>query len=92
MSKVVYVVHGSTGEYSDHRAWEVRAFMSKAQAEAMVARLTAWLRQYGLDTDSGNSEWRALPYPKPTPPEDPEFSSDYTGTVYGVMELPLDES
>ena len=91
MGKVVYVVHGSTGEYSDHRAWEVKAFISKDAADAMVARLNAWCKEMGCDEGRGKLSYGSE-FANAKPPDDPDFSNDYTGTNYGVMELPLDES
>jgi hypothetical protein len=89
----VYVVTGSTGEYSDHRAWQVRAFMDEAVAKGMADRLNAWCKERSLNDGPGNSEYEALAWDKkPKPTDDPHFDNDYTGTVYGVLEIPLDET
>lgn len=40
MSKTIYIVQGSKGEYSDHKEWLVRAFTSKKRAQEMVIECT----------------------------------------------------
>jgi len=84
--KSAYLVVGSTGEYSDHRHWYVRAFLEKAPAEALVKRLTSWMNEKGLGDHSSYEARRN----SGKPPEDPQFDIDYTGTSYGVAEIPLE--
>jgi hypothetical protein len=42
--KNIYLVEGSTGEYSNRDTWMVKAFTSKAKAEELVKVLDDWLR------------------------------------------------
>lgn len=82
MSEMVYVVGGDCGEYSDHCSWYVRIFLHKSAAEAFCERLNAWCRERKADVGCTNREEH--------PPEDPNFQTDYTGTEYSVVEVPLD--
>lgn len=88
--QVVFVVMGSTGEYSDHQEWPVRAFLIQAEAEALITQLDEWLRVNAVHMDSDHSvdlTWqqrRDLDNPF-----DPNFHVDYTGTRYYFMEVPF---
>ncbi len=81
----IYVVSGSTGEYSDRSEWPVKAFASKEKAEELVAAATARAKQieatrpskYGLPA-KGLNEF------------DPEMWMDYTGTSYEMAEVEFD--
>lgn len=81
----VFVVMGGTGEYSDHRSWEVAAFLDEAKADALRDELEAWCR--------ANECWQQKPpwlYEKDLkPPQDPQFQCDYTGVSYGVAAITL---
>lgn len=85
--RMVYVVSGSTGEYSDRTDWTVCAFETKAKAEALVKRLAAWCDERGVgenpkvDRDDDGDLGR--------PEEDPGFMCDYTGTRYAVEAVEL---
>lgn len=83
----VFVVVGSTGEYSDRSEWMVRAFLNRGAAEALVLRLAAWcdVRQCGENAAD-------IVRPDEKPAEDPGFRCDYTGTRYSVAECPIDLS
>lgn len=82
-----YLVAGETGEYSDHRLWFVKVFTDKARADAFCERLNAWCVEMGCTESRGKLENEE---PRPCPPEDPDFSIDYTGTKYSVAEIPMD--
>jgi hypothetical protein len=89
-AKMVYVVAGNTGEYSDSRTWHVRAFTDKAQAEALCKRLNDWCKEKGVngrEYDGGTINYYEF---KEKPIEDSGFDLDYTGTDYGVLEIPLE--
>jgi len=43
---MIHVIYGSTGEYSDHDEWPVRAFLSEKMARQEVVRLTERGHQY----------------------------------------------
>lgn len=91
----VFVVFGSTGEYDDYVAYTVRAFATKAEADAFEELCEAHLRAYGCDKDSCfTTETR--PYAKGADVEecmetspDPHCRVSYTGSSYFVKEVPF---
>lgn len=88
---MVYLVGGDTGEYSDHRAWWVKAFLDKEEAERFCERLNAWVKD--RKWDNGNDGYWEFEWDKrPKPPEDPHFEVDYMGTRYSVVEVPVSEA
>lgn len=80
--EVCYVVWGTTGEYSDRSEWQVAAYTNKGQAEAHAAKLNELVAPIKDTYWSGEGRRFKTEY-------DPKFSMDYTGTKYGVVELPL---
>lgn len=87
----VFVVMGSTGEYSDRREWGVRAFFEQPAAEDFAFKATA------RALEIKQSEWFSQRhfYPRPEMPKsqfDPDLTDmDYTGADYFVVEVPLAE-
>jgi hypothetical protein len=83
MSERIFLVQGTTGEYSDRSEWVVCAFRSKEKAEA----------------HAHDAQWRAKEiehshqryyHPKQGENEfDPEMQMDYTGTAYFLEECEL---
>lgn len=83
----VFIVTGSTGEYSDRRDWTVAAYLSEKQAQAHCLALEEWLRVNKMHMDSPDlADWQARDMGCPL---DPAFSCDYTGTRYWVAGVPL---
>lgn len=87
----IYVVEGSTGEYSDHCEWPVRAFVSEKKAKEFVERVSAEYRK--LVNKYGNArEARFKMMEKDIKnPLDPNMQIDYTGTNYNYFSIDLDE-
>ena len=97
----VWVVSGEVGEYSDRSWWVVRAFATKADADAFVAQLdavidAAWFpknergeRRARFDRYDDESEvTRAML--APIKALDPNFASYCDGpTTYYATELPM---
>lgn len=84
----VYVVMGDTGEYSDRTEWSVSAYLDESKAAAHVARLDAWL----IENKVSRNHADVLVYEdrdKLRTPDDPHFTSDYTGTRYLIMAVEL---
>ncbi len=81
----VYVVVGSTGQYSDHREWYVMAFLSRAKAERFTEAVSAEYRK--IKQRYSENLWNI---PEKANPLDPDMQIDYTGTNYYVVEMPLD--
>lgn len=93
----IYVVSGSTGEYSDHNEWMVRAYTDEATAQAIVVEYTAKAKEIEvrakLPKDNPQHldrykhdfgvDGRKWPHP------DPGFQMDYTGTDYAYCEIEL---
>lgn len=82
----VYVVCGETGEYSNAKVWYVRSFLSPEPANAFRDRLNKWCEERGLHNEGLGRDFRE----HGKPPEDPHFCCDYTGTSYGILEIPLE--
>lgn len=88
MSGQVYIVMGSTGEYSDNREWPVLAYVDEAEAKAHVARCDEWLLANGCHMNSDRSvSWHDRSRLKN--PHDESMDVDYTGTRYYVMPVRL---
>lgn len=101
----IYVVVGYSGEYSDRQDWDVRAYHSKAKADALCEKLNQWLRERGaLQELVPNPRFPDRPEHRyredakfnkgwdrhdSKPPDDPQFHCDYTGTYYVVEEVRL---
>lgn len=84
MSKI-YIVIGSTGEYSDHTEWPVGWCSTIEKANALVAKLDAEakaFREWDNACDS-HDHWK-LREERMRSMSDPSFSCDYTGTTYSV--------
>jgi hypothetical protein len=74
----IWIVFGTTGEYSDRNEWVVDAWNSKKAAEKRVKELTIKLQKSGIAImPRGNIKEKAIEQFKI---EDPHFAFDYTGT------------
>ena len=94
MSSEIYIVYGSTGEYSDHREWPVAAFASESAARAKVLRCVERVRLYkDADKEPCSLEFRARRARRESldvfKDEDPGLQVDYTGTTYDVWTVPF---
>lgn len=92
---VVYLLTGSAGQYEVHD-WIVRAFTSKAKAEAV--RELAQQRADEIDALWGDGkelywdfEWAPPIDPKYISEHDPEHVADTDKAFYQVAEIELDE-
>lgn len=79
----IYVVMGTTGEYSDRTEWPVKAFLDEERAKALV--LAATERSKELQASRATKYER----PKGVNQYDPSMEMDYTGTEYYLMTVPL---
>lgn len=85
MSKSIFIVVGTCGEYSDRSDWNVCWYPTKAQADAFAAKCTAADADLGVsDRYDSESETVAASMIKRL---DPSWSTDYTGTRYYVCEV-----
>lgn len=86
----IYIVNGTTGEYSDRSEWAVEAWTTKEAAEARVRDLGDKLQASGVATLGYGDQKRAAEEKFRTDPDgDPGFSCDYTGTSWFVTECEL---
>jgi hypothetical protein len=88
----IYIVQGSTGEYSDRTDWIVCAYTDKEKADEHATKAEAWgigyagrweVRDYSAKEDVAMENDKN--------PFDPNFRQDYTGTSYWVKECELIE-
>lgn len=84
--ETVFVVMGSTGEYSDRGEWSVVAYTVEADAKAHVERAQARAREIFQKFDGSTWGWEREKDPNE---HDPNMCLDYTGTRYYVMPVPL---
>jgi hypothetical protein len=84
--KTIYVVEGSTGEYSDHSEWLVKAFTSEDAAKDFVVKADAIARELQSSRQSHLDYW------KEKHPMDDKYMSDYTGTHYTYHSVELEET
>jgi hypothetical protein len=84
----VFVVFGSTGEYSDHQYWTVAAYDDLNKANSHAEQANAWCFENEVSEDTYSyknwEEREALENPW-----DENFTCDYTGTWYTVQEVPV---
>lgn len=80
----IFVVRGTTGEYSDRTEWPVKAFLSEKAAQELVIAATQRAnevftdRSYDRDIDKNQF--------------DPDMRMDYTGTSYMIETVELDNA
>jgi hypothetical protein len=77
----MYVVMGTTGEYSDRTEWPIAVYAYEALAKQHVGRATV----AGNTSIAESGRYG----PHPTTPLLGEFRSDYTGTSFYYMAVPL---
>lgn len=89
----VYIVFGTTGEYSDRSEWPVKAYLDEVRAQEHVEAASADAREF-MATSHGEhySVWGMTKEELAERfPHDPNFSCDYTGTKYYLETVELDE-
>ena len=90
MSKV-WVVMGTTGEYSDRNEWAVVAFTDKAKAESRIVACTQEANRRFTDsrTPDESNDWSS--YDIKNNALDPEMKMGYTGTSYFFYEVEIEK-
>jgi hypothetical protein len=83
--RTIYVVSGSTGEYSDRTEWMVRAFVSEDAAMNLAVKATARAKELEL---TRKSRYEGV---EGANEHDPVMQMDYTGTTYRYDPVELDE-
>ena len=92
----VYVLYGTTGEYSDKSTWPIGAYMCKDKAIARMDLLNGILIQHKVHWNSSIYVDRDLidfdsiiDEMKSHPNGDPNLRIDYTGAKYEIEEIQL---
>lgn len=80
----IWVIFGTTGEYSDRTEWMVRAFADEAKAKEFCNRL--------LDTVRGSRQWSHEKRWHFKSELDPDLTHiDYTGADYFIGHVDLED-
>lgn len=86
----IFLVSGSTGEYSDYSQWTVRAFSTREAADAFAAKANAWLKERRFHRDGPLADFEVRDEAESD--FDSELRVDYTGSDYAVLgPFPLDD-
>ena len=81
--KNVFVVIGTTGEYSDRNEWAVMAYLDESAAQEHVVNADRRAKEiFATRADRYSVERGANEF-------DPDMSMDYTGTSYFIYTVPL---
>jgi hypothetical protein len=86
MEREIFVVLGSTGEYSDRVEWIVAAFASEHEANERAANAKAEADRIFTDTNNDHLKRYGA-----TNKFDDQMQIDYTGVIYGVIKIKLYE-
>lgn len=95
---MIYIVQGSTGEYSDRSEWNVRAFLRKEEAQDFLTRIEAQARvaneqmdnyTWNEGKDYGDWEFSTKKYAALVPLETERIRPEY-GVRYWVAEVPFE--
>ena len=85
----IWIVQGSTGEYSDRTEWAVCAYKSEGKAQARVLELEALISSFTGRKQDGPDEWfdsdKRVECMREHPHGDPHYQEYYTscsGTAY----------
>ena len=93
MSEKIWMVGGTTGEYSDRTEWVVDAWRSEAAAQARVVELKRFMQEIGCGRDRDDylrGGWQEREKrDEEMRKHDPGFQQDYTGVEYYICELEL---
>lgn len=89
MASKIWVVQGSTGEYSDHREWLVGYYLTEKEAQQSVT----FLEQMSAVAESMKGQDYQYTYYAPASKFmeqfDPYFQQDYIGTNYSAYEVEI---
>jgi hypothetical protein len=81
--KNVFVVMGTTGEYSDRNEWAVMAYLDEDKAQEHVVNADRRAKElFATHQDCYSIERGANEF-------DPDMSMSYTGTSYFIYKVPL---
>jgi hypothetical protein len=84
----IWIVQGTTGEYSDRAEWVICAFREEGAAKALADQLNS-LARAATTGISHSSRWDETEPGKMLKSCDPQAFIDYTGTDYTAFETEL---
>lgn len=93
----IWIVEGSSGEYSDHSDWPIKAFRVKTAAERLVVEAQARANEIEQNKQSMDwSDWCDLQDQQPPDPRtvnefDPDMEMSYNGVHYTCYAIELVE-
>lgn len=88
----IWIVQGTTGEYSDRNQWPVCAMYSESAAKEYAELLCTMARATVNDvvrTKTEQWDWDETEAGKLLKTEDPEVSMDYNGTTYTAYSVSI---
>src|SRR3990167_11101440 len=88
MTTKIYVVMGTTGEYSDRTEWAVCAYAHKSMAEKHADEAMLWSHKHGKAAQA-KYEHTYKDEDKPNSPWDADYQLYYTRTDYYVMDVSM---
>ena len=80
--KPIWIVFGTTGEYSDRTEWPVDAWTTKEESIDRVKFLTNKIQELGIRGSLYRFDDDDMIKLEKMREFDPSFKSDYTGTTY----------
>lgn len=86
---IIYVISGSTGEYSDRCEWLVEAHSTEAAAQARVTQLHELMQELGVTDASYKTRDAAIEKMRTHTLGDSNFSIFYGDTGYSYAECEL---
>jgi hypothetical protein len=85
--KHVWILIGCTGEYSDYREWNAKAFSTKEETDRIRALAQEYADKiYAQKKDNGTFYY----HDGCDNPHDPDMIMDYNGTTYRIEMLELE--
>lgn len=82
----IYVVYGTSGEYSDKREWGVAAFILESEAQEYKYMLNKWVEDNNINTIDWDAREEVL---KNCPDKNAGPRYIYDGLIYDCYSIPL---
>lgn len=84
----IFVVMGTTGEYSDRNEWPVVAYTDEQQAKIHIDAASEYARTLKIERDKSDDQWTFVLRPAPLDPTI-EMNVYSDGTTYYYMTIEL---
>lgn len=89
MTETIWIVEGTTGEYSDRLEWRVCAFRDEVKAKELAVELKRLAMANFVANGKYSGDWGKSEIGKEWLAKDPDSSQDYTGTDYTAYSVKL---